>query len=651
VILECSARFDAFLMNRPPILPSVGKFGLGWLFGLGWVGTFQAWLGWVTPHHGWMAESTTLAVGGNMLFGLAALPVLAILTLLIRRPTAWTAGRGFAWGVAFALAPLAGGLMLEAGRYRGNTTVGMWILPLTWILAAKLPSRWLPGNKTSALGLAYCLLVWFYAGGRNQPPQFELSAGPSYESQAQSPTPDQSNAPADSQGIKQGIKQGITQGNAAANSPDVVLISLDTMRADATFGPNRAKVPTLDALAARGLAAPYARSGSNCTLPGHIEMFSGLGPLAHGILNNSGTTPADIPLLGRLFADAGWNTSAVVTNLVIEKQYGPSDGFTEWYEAPGSAHVHLRRLSDSTLIGWLSNRSQFTSLVPLLFWGRPDAQNEWATQEAERSARAARWRIKNLSQSPRPFFLMVHFMDAHAPYHAPAEFHGTRSQAPGRSFGKNNDEVRARYWEEVDYLDSQLATVVAALDATGRPYVILVTGDHGEHLGEQSMVGHSDKLFEPVVRVPFFLAGPGVPQGQLPPVSLTDVAPTLLACAGLPIPASMTGVDVRTFANQQPGQWDERLLFARDERDVTAVIGPLKYSAPWPKGENLPQAHIFRDLQADPVEGDMIQDPSDLLDAIHAQLRKAVDRSGETMSSERAASLRQMGYVDDAGGH
>ena len=621
-------------MNRPPLLRTTGRFAVGWLMGLGLVGSFQAQLGWVTEHNGYMAEALTLAVGGNILFGITAMPLIALSTLLIRRPTAWTSGRGFAWGVAFALAPLVGGFLLDAGLYRGNATVGLWILPLTMLLAAKLPARWLAGNKWPSLGLAYCLLIWLYAGGRNQVPQFEVSAGPSYAEanlEATAPT---------------------SEANIESNQrpPDVILIGLDTMRADAVTGPNRANVPTLDALAARGLSAPYARSGSNCTLPGHIEMFSGLGPLQHGVLNNSGTTPSDIPLLGEQFAAAGYNTAAVVTNLVIEKQYGPSAGFMEWYDAPGSAHVHLRRLSDSTLIGWLTNRKQFTAIVPLLFWGRADAQNEWAAQEAHRSARAARLRIQALSESPKPYFLFAHFMDGHAPYRAPSQFLNTRDVAPGESYG-DNDEVRARYWEKVDYLDTQLATLIAALDQSGRPYVVLVTGDHGEHLGEHQLIGHSFKLFEPVVQVPFFLAGTGVPQGELPPVSLTDVAPTLLACAGLPIPGEMTGVDVRSFAGQKLEDLEPRMLFARDERTVSATLGYLKFTAEWPRGEKEPQPGVFRDLQSDPGEWDFIQDPPDLYDAILAQLRKAVDRSGEGLSADRAASLRQMGYIEAAEGH
>jgi len=110
-------------------------------------------------------------------------------------------------------------------------------------------------------------------------------------------------------------------------------------------------------------------------------------------------------------------------------------------------------------------------------------------------------------------------------------------------------------------------------------------------------------------------------------------------------------LDVRRLVGKDLGELEPRMLFARDERTVSAVVGHHKWAAEWPRGENSPQQGVFRDLEADPFEHEMIQDPSDLLDAILGQLRKAVDRSGEGLSGERAASLRQMGYVDAAEGH
>jgi arylsulfatase A-like enzyme len=604
------------------------RFSLGLLAGLGATGVLHGAAQLVSPEPGWLRESLTLAAGGNLLSGLALAP-LVFLTWFVRRPQdAWTMGRGLLCGLAIGVLPVMGTMAIRLELYRGHATVALWLAPLLLISAAMAPRKSLPSPRSTLLVLFLVLASWFWAGGRGLVPAFAVDA---IEGSA-----------------AQRAEFGRTGGPQVSEAqPDIVLISLDTLRADAVFGEHRAKVPNLDALAARGLSAPYARSGSNCTLPGHIEMFTGVGPLRHGVLNNSAVTPDDLPILGELFAEAGWNTCAVISNRVIEQRFGPSRGFEIWHDSLGTAHNHLARLGENTLLGWLSDRELLDALYPLLFLGQEEVQLEWGAREAERTAQTTIARINELAASPRPYFLVAHFMDAHEPYFAPAEWRGTRSAAPGPSI-PGFDEDRARYWEEVDYLDSQLGRVFAALDATERPYVLMVTGDHGEHLGEQSMLGHSDELYEPVVRVPFFLAGSGVPQAELLPVSLIDVAPTLLGCAGIAIPLEMEGIDLRRRLGSLPD--DERFVFARDERSVSAVVGPYKWSADWPRNSDVPKDGIFRNLLEDPAEGGipLAEAPPGVLEEIKRRLSSAILRDDKDLNPERRAALAELGYVDSA---
>jgi arylsulfatase A-like enzyme len=604
------------------------RFSLGLLAGLGVTGLLHGAAQLVSPEAGWLRESITLAAGGNLLGGLVLVPLVYFVWFLRRPQDAWTMGRGMLCGLAIGVLPIIGTLAIRLELYRGHATVALWLAPLLLISAAMVPRKFVPGPRASLLALFVALVSWFWTGGRGLEPAFEVDAIEGSAAQRAN-----------------FMRTGGPQ--VSASQPDIVLISLDTLRADAVYGEHRAKVPHLDALAARGMSAPYARSGSNCTLPGHVEMFTGVGPLRHGVLNNSAVTPDDLPILGELFADAGWNTCAVISNRVIEQRFGPSRGFELWHDSLGTAHNHLARLGENTLLGWLSDRSLFEALYPVLFFGEEEVQLEWGAREAERTAQTAIARINELAPSPRPFFLVVQFMDAHDPYFAPAEWRGTRSAAPGPSV-PGFDEDRARYWEEVDYLDSQLGRVFAALDATQRPYVLLVTGDHGEHLDEQSMLGHSDELFEPVVRVPFFLAGPGLPQAKLLPVSLTDVAPTLLACAGLAIPLEMEGIDLRRrlagYIN------DERFVFGRDERSVSAVVGPYKWSADWPRSSDVPTVGIFRNLLEDPSEQGppLTPPPPGVLEEIKRRLSMAILRDDKDLNPERRAALAELGYVDSA---
>ncbi|MCH2101419.1 MAG: sulfatase [Planctomycetes bacterium] len=603
-------------------------FAAGMLAGLGLTGILHGTAQLVAPEPGWLRESVALAAGGNLIVGAALLPAVVLISLVLRPARGWTVGRGLLFGIAMGLLPVIGTLAIRLQLYRGHATVAMYLAPLLFFAVRMWPSRYLPRAAISHAILVISVVAWWWAGGRGLEPSFPVD---SIEGDT---------------ALRESFSRtgGPVVGEAA---PDVVLFSLDTMRADAVHGNHRATVPHLDGLAARGLSAPYARSGSNCTLPGHIEMFTGMGPLAHGILNNSGVTPNELPILGELFAEAGWNTVAVISNRVIERRFGPSRGFEIWHDALGTAHNHLARLGENTLLGWISDRDLFSALHPVVFFGQHEAQAEWGAREAERTAQTAIARIHELKGGSRPFLLVVHFMDAHDPYYAPEHYRGKRSAVPGDRFSEH-DETRARYWEEVDYLDAQLGRVFEAIEQTGRPTVICVTGDHGEHLGEQGMVGHSDELYEAVVRVPFFLAGPGVPAGELPPVSLIDVAPTLLTLAGLSVPMSMEGRDVRTQLGK--GLDQERFLFARDERSVSAVVGAFKWAADWPRGAEVPLEGGWRDLVEDSGEtGPLLQEaPPGVLEEIKRRLGAAMLRMGAAMSFERRAALAELGYVDSA---
>ena len=604
------------------------RFAVGMLAGLGMTGVMHGGAQLVSPEPGWLRESIALAAGGNLMVGVVLLPIVVLVAVLRRPKQSWSVGRGLLLGTAIGLLPVIGTLVIRLELYRGHATVAMYLAPLLFLAVRLWPVRRLPRAEVSHTILVLSVIAWWWAGGRGLEPAFPVD-------------------PIEGDAARRASFARTGGPEVGPTSPDVVLFSLDTMRADAVHGEHRATVPHLDRLAARGLSAPYARSGSNCTLPGHIEMFTGVGPLAHGILNNSGVTPEELPILGELFAEAGWNTAAVISNRVIERRFGPSRGFEVWHDALGTAHNHLARLGENTLLGWISDRDLFAALHPVVFFGQHQVQAEWGAREAERTAQTAIARISELKEGSRPFLLVVHFMDAHDPYYAPEQYRGLRSAAPGESIPEH-DETRARYWEEVDYLDAQLGRVLAALEESGRPTVVCVSGDHGEHLGEQGLVGHSDELYEAVVRVPFFLAGPGVPQGELPPVSLIDVAPTLLQLAGLPVPETMEGRDVRTQLGRPLDP--ERFLFARDERSVSAVVGDFKWAADWPRGADAPLEGRFRNLATDPGEtGPMLEEaPPGVLEEVKRRLGEAILRMDEAMSPERRAALAELGYVDSA---
>jgi choline-sulfatase len=261
---------------------------------------------------------------------------------------------------------------------------------------------------------------------------------------------------------------------AAAERPDLVLVTIDTLRADRV---GRGLTPALDALAARGVRFTNARATAPLTLPSHASMLTGALPPRHGIRENGiHAFPGSPRSVARSLRERGYTTAAFVAAYVLDRRFGLADGFD---------HYDDRITRD------------------------PDAVHRL---EAERPARdvvdrAAAW----LRDTPRsgPTFLWVHFYDPHAPY-----------------AGSYDEEVRAA--------DAQLGRLLREVQASSRTPVVIVAGDHGESLGEHGEVTHGMLVYEAALRVPLIVAGPGIPAARREdPASLVDIAPTLAKLAGI----------------------------------------------------------------------------------------------------------------------
>lgn len=283
----------------------------------------------------------------------------------------------------------------------------------------------------------------------------------------------------------------------AERAPDLVLITLDTTRADA-LGPDI--TPRLEALGRAGVRFTRALSAAPLTLPAHASLLTGLDPFAHGLGDNgSAALAAAIPTLAERLRTAGYATVAVVGSRVLDRRFGLDRGFDVYDD-------------------------------------RMPAERTGEYGHAERSAAAvvdAALDALAAVSPDRPSFLWVHFFDPHAPYDAPGE------------------GERERYLGEVAVVDAAVARLLDALRPGRR--LIAVVGDHGEAFGEHGEVGHGSLLHQPTLAVPLMLAGPGVPAGVTvgSPVATQRLASTLLALAGVrekdwlgpPLPLSNHSVD------------------------------------------------------------------------------------------------------------
>lgn len=430
--------------------------------------------------------------------------------------------------------------------------------------------------------------------------------------------------------------------------PNVLLISVDTLRADAlgAFG-GPLPTPAFDRLAQQGVLFEQAFAPAPATAASHATLFTGQEPQRHGVLRNGESLPAAADALAEIFRASGWRTGAFVSSFVLDPRFGWNQGFDHYdAELPergatmGKDHVY-----------------------PGAFWGaeRFDGFDRRATSTTEA---ARRW----IEATPEPYFAFVHYFDPHAPYVPPQVFAERAATATvaldGRSAkGIGPDKIERlirRYLGEVLYTDDALAALLDVVDRPGaRPTLVVVTADHGEGLGQHHWMEHALHLYEEQLHVPLLLRWPGeIPAGRriATPVALADVAPTILALAGLPLPANMDG---RSLAEAVRGGAEPaaRPIFAmRRLVSETAGLGTgVKLSVregTWKYIWNGDRPQELYDLAADPNERqNVIAQQPEIAARMQAKIEERVAalpamHDGAPLSEETRAALRALGYVE-----
>ncbi len=275
--------------------------------------------------------------------------------------------------------------------------------------------------------------------------------------------------------------------------PNVLLVTLDTTRADrlGAYGYAGAVTPAFDALAASGVLFERAWTVTPLTTPAHASLMTGLLPPAHGVRNNGRfRLSGEARTLAEAFREAGYGTGAFVAAFPVSRAFGLDQGFETF--------------DDDFGIG-----------------AQAGARSERTCEEV--LARAVPWLRERLSAGD-PFFAWVHFYDAHDPYEPPEPF---------------AHDFRGRPYDgEIAYGDRCLGALLEELRQGGAEdrTVVAVAGDHGEALGDHGEPTHGLFVYEEVLRIPLVVRAPWVlPRGERRAdlVSLVDMAPTLVALAGL----------------------------------------------------------------------------------------------------------------------
>lgn len=460
---------------------------------------------------------------------------------------------------------------------------------------------------------------------------------------------------------------GACGGGAEERPPDVILIVVDTLRADmmSLHGYPRATTPRLDALAERGLVFDHALAGSSWTLPSMAMLMTGA---YDG--RNGGALDRDWATLAEGFAGEGYTTAAVVANPILGGDAGQGEfeaGFARGFDRFRAVHKRY-------------------GLAP----GEVRQTNGWYADQV------ARFGVEELQAADGPTFLWLHLYDPHFPRtprrgdvftdEAPETTAAVRAWRAARLGDALTDEEAAYVHAELDAYDAEVWNADAAigdlvdwLEREGRleHTVIAITADHGEGLwmrhlpaGETPKVknevprlymDHGVTLHDEQVRVPLVLVGPGIEPGrEARSVSLVDVAPTLRALAGGDWDGAPAGVGGRSLLDLRAGTQPAREVFTFCSRGSSVTLDG-RWRLHWPS-EGRVEKHgavpeLF-DLAADPLErtalgpgavgGGAAPEPLEL-GAYVERFREAVT-PGDALSADdvarRRAFLDELGYVE-----
>jgi arylsulfatase A-like enzyme len=326
----------------------------------------------------------------------------------------------------------------------------------------------------------------------------------------------------------------------SVDRPNILLIVLDTARADrlSCYNYERDTTPFLASFSEGATLYPNAISPAPWTLPSHASIFTGLYPSAHGTTWKKTFLGDHFVTLPEILSENGYVTVGFCNNPAVGDVSGLDQGFEQYVE------VWRDNIMNPTLfyrIEWFFRR----------FLGRNDGG------ALRTNAYIAEW-FDRIYLGGRPFFLFINWMECHLWYDAPDRYHekyleGNLSPAIEKLNSSDLYPILTGYasltdreWRDyggiydgdIHYLDRRLEDLIRFLEKEDYldDTIVVITSDHGEHLGEHGMIDHMMSLYEPLLRVPLIIR---VPEGspELPrtdrTVQTVDIYPTILSLIGL----------------------------------------------------------------------------------------------------------------------
>jgi len=331
-------------------------------------------------------------------------------------------------------------------------------------------------------------------------------------------------------------------GLAQTSKPNIVIITIDTLRADhmGSYGYHKNTSPHIDRLLSSGVRFTNARTIEPLTAPSLCSMITGLYPHEHGASRNGLPLFPNLVSVTKLLKLSGYATAGFVANWTLRnKLTGLAEHFTDYEE------VFTRKR-------WFG-----------LFLSESDATDV--------TNRAIKW-LGNRN-SEEPFFMWVHYVEPHAPY----RFKKSVAAQVGLA-GKSNPNKRERYDTEIAFVDRSIGHFLEKLNGYSEPEntIVIFASDHGESLGEHNYWGHGRHLYEPTLHIPMGIVWQGklAPGEENAPATLLDIPSTLLGLIGKPVPPTFKGVDwAPIFQNQQKADLDRITYYQAHKGAVQTKSG------------------------------------------------------------------------------
>ena len=435
--------------------------------------------------------------------------------------------------------------------------------------------------------------------------------------------------------------------------PNVLLIIWDTVRGQSlsVYGYERPTTPFLESLATEGARFDLALSTAPWTLPSHGGMFTGQRPRA--LMQSIYRPTVDtFPLLSRVLAANGYATGGFVANMAYTtEEHGLGRGFSRYEDYK----IGLGNIILSSRLGRvLSDNNRLRTATG--YWeqlGRKSAD------EINRSF------LDWSAEQDRPYFAFLNYFDAHQPYIPPESFRSRFARNTDAPYHPHLFHIKAKDLkaEEIEWLRDNYDAAIAYIDDEVRKLlgelkqrgaldntIVIISSDHGEHLGDHKRVGHMNSLYRTLLQVPLIIRYPAkVPGGTVVPrpVSLHDLPETVLDLTGIGDSAGFPGATLARFWNGAPtdsGMTAEPLLAEFATRNSSGpyslVLGNYHYIA-WQGNDKTAELYQFVE---DPWETVKLTDTLQY-GAVLANFR----RWSETLMGPSSRENREAGADDEEG--